>query len=210
MSDRRGKGPVYRLDRREKAAMVEAVLRDELGDALDGGVTLLDIGCGNGDMSRWFASLGNEVFGVDVEDKRRAADDVFSFGLVTDEGLPFQDGRFDVVVSHHVIEHVPDQERHLSEIHRVLRSNGVAYLATPNRSSPIMQGHVGNDLVLRYRDMVPLLRSAGFSVREMSVGIVRDGRRYNSEYPSLRFVPKGLLRLVRPLFPSHVFLLRPR
>jgi 2-polyprenyl-3-methyl-5-hydroxy-6-metoxy-1,4-benzoquinol methylase len=50
--------------------------------------------------------------------------------------LPFPDEYFDVVVSNHVIEHVSDQQLHLSEIARVLKPNGVVYLATPNRLWP--------------------------------------------------------------------------
>lgn len=43
---------------------------------------------------------------------------------------------FDVVISNHVIERVGDYEAqiaHLSELKRVLKKDGVAYLAVPNR-----------------------------------------------------------------------------
>ena len=50
--------------------------------------------------------------------------------------LPFDDARFDVVISNHVIEHVGDeaaQHAHLREIRRVMKADGSAYLAVPNR-----------------------------------------------------------------------------
>jgi len=56
--------------------------------------------------------------------------------LVGDSILPFDDCSFDVVISNHVIEHVGDhseQLKHLSEIRRVMKQSGSAYLAVPNR-----------------------------------------------------------------------------
>ena len=101
------------------------------------GARLLDIGCGNGDISAYFAR-GNDQYGVDVSDRRRDGNRNFRFSVVGSEYLPYEDRYFDIVMSHHVIEHVDDQDRHLAEIHRVLKPAGILYLATPNRTSPLM------------------------------------------------------------------------
>jgi SAM-dependent methyltransferase len=45
--------------------------------------------------------------------------------------LPFGDGTFDFLICNHVLEHVEDDRRALSEIHRVLRSGGLAILMCP-------------------------------------------------------------------------------
>ncbi|MGQ9365890.1 class I SAM-dependent methyltransferase [Azospirillum sp. A39] len=45
--------------------------------------------------------------------------------------LPFADGAFDVVVSSHVLEHVPDDRAALAEIARVLKPSGWAVLMFP-------------------------------------------------------------------------------
>lgn len=45
--------------------------------------------------------------------------------------LPFPSGSFDVVLSSHVLEHVPDDRRALSEIARVLKPSGWAVLLFP-------------------------------------------------------------------------------
>lgn len=47
--------------------------------------------------------------------------------------LPFEEAAFDTVVSFQVIEHIPDDRLFLKEIHRVLRTGGVALITTPNR-----------------------------------------------------------------------------
>jgi SAM-dependent methyltransferase len=47
--------------------------------------------------------------------------------------LPFADASFASVISVHSIEHVPDPERALGEVRRVLRPGGTAIFVTPNR-----------------------------------------------------------------------------
>jgi predicted SAM-dependent methyltransferase len=45
--------------------------------------------------------------------------------------LQFEDGSFDVVYASHVLEHIQDDRKALSEIHRVLSPNGMAFLPVP-------------------------------------------------------------------------------
>lgn len=45
--------------------------------------------------------------------------------------MDFSDGAFDLVIANHVLEHVEDDARALSEIRRVLRPGGMAILQTP-------------------------------------------------------------------------------
>ena len=49
------------------------------------------------------------------------------------ESLPLQNAQFDVVVSFETIEHVPDYQRFLAEVKRVLRQDGLFIVSTPNR-----------------------------------------------------------------------------
>lgn len=45
--------------------------------------------------------------------------------------LPFDDDSYDFVFASHVLEHVSDDEKAISEIHRILRPNGIAILPVP-------------------------------------------------------------------------------
>jgi len=66
---------------------------------------------------------------LDLDSARRAAPAVQADAI----RLPFADGSFDGVICFETIEHLEKPARLLKEIRRVLRSNGVALLSTPNR-----------------------------------------------------------------------------
>jgi SAM-dependent methyltransferase len=99
---------------------------------------LLEVGTGSGGIAHYFAThptLQCEVVAVDVVDQRLLRKG-YVFHQVEGTSLPFHDGHFDVVITNHVIEHVgelDDQRNHLREVHRVMNSKGVGYLAVPNR-----------------------------------------------------------------------------
>lgn len=206
----RGRGfvPVMYLDRNRQAKMIEAIVDDYLGSQVRD-MRILDIGCGNGGIATHFAAKRNRVSGVDVEDKRANGTRDFDFYLVDSERLPFETDTFDLVLSHHVIEHVPNQQLHLEEIRRVLRPDGLCYLATPNKSSPLMEGHVGNNLVLHHREMEPLFRQVGFSVREYSYDVVTNPDKFHSSKRYGRLLPRRLALAARAWYPSHMFMLKP-
>ena len=45
--------------------------------------------------------------------------------------LPLESGRFDIVICSHVLEHIPDDHKAMTEIARVLKPGGVAVLMVP-------------------------------------------------------------------------------
>jgi len=51
--------------------------------------------------------------------------------IVDLQQLPFGDKTYDFIFASHVLEHIPDDRRAISEIHRILRPNGMAVLPVP-------------------------------------------------------------------------------
>jgi 2-polyprenyl-6-hydroxyphenyl methylase/3-demethylubiquinone-9 3-methyltransferase len=104
--------------------------------------TVLDVGCGGGLLSEEFARAGFRVAGVDpmaesIEAGRRhaaASGLEIDYRVAAGEALPFDDGRFDVVLCCDVLEHVEAVGPVLAEVVRVLRPGGAFLFDTINRT----------------------------------------------------------------------------
>lgn len=105
---------------------------------LDASSQVIDLGCGNGNISIWLARatgcqvLGVDLSGVRVQNARHAlekeADKVqlrVRFEKASVTNLPFEDESFTHAWSQATIYHVPDKEKALREAYRVLQSDGV-------------------------------------------------------------------------------------
>lgn len=101
------------------------------------GMTILDIGCGRGEILRHVAALGARAFGVDyapvaVRMSRRVGDtapaEQFPVGVYQADAkrLPFPAACFERVLMLDIVEHLfpPELERALAEAYRVLRPGG--------------------------------------------------------------------------------------
>jgi SAM-dependent methyltransferase len=91
---------------------------------------VLDLGCGTGHS--WSELLPRETVGVDIEPAALAGQERETHRADM-RALPFGADSFASVVSIQSIEHVPDPERVLAEVARVLRHHGRAIFVTPNR-----------------------------------------------------------------------------
>lgn len=91
---------------------------------------VLDLGCGIGHSYDLLAP--RETVGLDCDAQVLEGQDRET--VVADmRRIPFGDRSFASVVAVHSIEHVPDPERVLGEVVRVLEPDGCAVFATPNR-----------------------------------------------------------------------------
>jgi SAM-dependent methyltransferase len=95
---------------------------------LAGASRVLDIGCGDGQISRLAARLGADVVGVDPTwNCVRVAHDRGGGPCFVRAGaarLPFADASFDAVVACLVFEHIREVDAAIAEVARVLASGG--------------------------------------------------------------------------------------
>jgi ubiquinone/menaquinone biosynthesis C-methylase UbiE len=101
-----------------------------------GGGDVLDVGCGTGYGTAYLAKTANSVIGIDLS---RAAIRLATqrypahlFRVMDAQQLSFPNESFDLIVSTENFEHLADQAHHLRELRRVLRPNGLGFIATPN------------------------------------------------------------------------------
>nr|WP_314864557.1 methyltransferase domain-containing protein [uncultured Flavobacterium sp.] len=95
--------------------------------------------------------------------------------------LPFEDNQYDVIFCNHVLEHIPDDNKAMQELYRVLKPGGMAILQIPqdlNRATTFSDDSITDekerakifgqyDHVRVYgRDYFDKLRSIGFTVIE--------------------------------------------
>ena len=109
------------------------------------GMSVLDLGCGRGEIVRHVAQLGAQSFGIDYARAavqltqrvmRQEQKSVWGLARSDAKRLPFADGAFDRVLMFDVVEHLHPWELDacLAEVWRVLRPNGQIIVHTaPNR-----------------------------------------------------------------------------
>lgn len=130
--------------RARKARKVIAILQDCLG-TLDT-LKLLDIGCSAGLMTEQYASYFSDITAIDVDlpavqhAARRNRSDKIQWSIMDSQQMGLPDAHFDVVTCTHIYEHVPDAEKLMAEIRRVLKPNGVCFFGAGNRFS-LMEPH---------------------------------------------------------------------
>lgn len=105
---------------------------------------ILEIGCGRGGFSCWIASNYNnynELYACDFS--RKAIEIGKNYADVNGlskiiwqyqdiQNLSFEDNYFDILISCETIEHVPNPNIAIKQLHRKCKRNGILILTTPN------------------------------------------------------------------------------
>ena len=132
------------------------------------GGSVLDFGCGTGELLDALQDAGWATFGIDPSDKRAFV----RHRELTD--IP-GDGRFVLAIAHHVLEHVPSPLAILRALHKALQPGGVVVISVP-RLDALPQHHdfryCINDRAhtISYTGaaMATLLAMAGFTVIDVN------------------------------------------
>lgn len=99
---------------------------DKVRELLDPGpgVRVLEVGCGQGHLTKRLEGMGADVIGIDANPKAAEVAVSTRVRYMRAEKLEFEDSMFDQLISVHVIEHVPALQQALSEMARVLKPGG--------------------------------------------------------------------------------------
>ena len=134
---------------------LEVSLTEAARDA-DGGIAVLDAGCGRKSPLVPFRDHIARLVGVDVHQPATTPSYLDEF-LVADICSPhpsLEPGVFDVILSNFTLEHLEDPPTALANLHAWLRPGGTLVMTTVNRRHPFVAAYLGLPPVVRDRAQV--------------------------------------------------------
>lgn len=171
-------------------------VRARLGDGV-----VVDVGCGVGDQTHRLGRPERTVVGVDHDvatvvaaGRRRRPDGsgggVVRFAAMDGARLGLRNGSADAVCSSHIIEHFTNPERHVAEIARVLRTDGTAFVITPNAPADFE-----NPFHVHLFDPAQLASLLRLFFEEVEVLGLEGSERVTADFAARRASGERLLRL---------------
>ncbi|WP_105616448.1 class I SAM-dependent methyltransferase [Vallitalea okinawensis] len=100
---------------------------------------ILELGCGNGVLwqvnkqavkENWDITLSDFSEGMLQDSKQNISIEKVKFEIIDIQEIPYEDESFDIIIARHMLYHVPDIDKALSEVKRVLKPNGKFYVST--------------------------------------------------------------------------------
>jgi len=154
------------------------------------GERILDLGCGDGQLSARLAAGGATVTGVDASAEMAEAARARGIDarVAKAESLPFPDREFDAVFSNAALHWVRGQDAMMSEVHRVLRP-GSRFVAE-------MGGH-GNIAAIRVA-LIAVLERHGLKDREDGVNYFPTPAAYTRRLEKHGFRVERMALIPRP------------
>jgi trans-aconitate methyltransferase len=154
------------------------------------GERILDLGCGDGQLTLKLAATGANITGVDASPQMAAA--ARARGVQADvasaEALPYADGAFDAVFSNAALHWVRGHDAMMRQVHRVLRPGG--------RFVAELGGH-GNIAAIRVAFIAALERN-GFAGREDDVNYYPTPDAYSRRLERQGFKVERMALIPRP------------
>ena len=131
----------------------------------------LEVGCGIGVVASYLSDKYQwDVTGIDLDPEQikiakndNIENEHLKFFKADVKELPFENGEFDVVLSFDVLHHIPDWDKALHEIGRVLRPEGL-YLLNDLALAKIFKLFENLGGFFSEEDVVDHLRGNGFEV----------------------------------------------
>jgi len=179
------------------------------------GKKVLDIGCSLGTGEFVLADAAESIIAIDANEKalefaRRSIDKTnVEFMKADARELPFEDESFDIVIAFQLIEHIPPGEvgAFLSEVSRVLKSEGLCLIATPNRKfrllpfqKPTFKEHYQEFTARNLRrNLKPVFKETQIRAIRASGWLEEIEKRRTRQSPYEVYIKKPFLRLKKSI-----------
>lgn len=160
----------------------ELILDEIPGSRID---TAVDLGCGTGDLLESLTQKARQVIGVEKSSRmleaarQRFAGDGENIDLRIGqlEHLPLREGEADMAVINMVLHHIPEPQKALAEVHRVLKQSDVFIIVDLRRHEMENLRERFGDRWLGFKelDLTQWLQSCGFKVKKIGVFDLKKG-----------------------------------
>lgn len=160
-----------------------------LGAHIPANGAILDIGCGNGIISRYLGRYGYQVQGVDVSEKaietarKLNAMPNVRFDVKSAEELKASERKYDAIICSEVLEHLQDPSSLLRVLYHCLNESGKLIITVPNGRGPRE--------MLVTRPVIILRKADGIIwkiVKKLKHGLGYDGTTVQSDADNLDHV----------------------
>ena len=162
-------------------------------------IKILDIGCGGGLLSEPMSRLGADVVGIDASQKniniaklhaKKSNLDINNF-CISPEKFPI-DQKFDVILNMEIIEHVDNADFFLKSCSRLLKKDGIMFVATLNKTlKSYIFAIIGAEYIMRWlpigthswekfvkpQDLIKILKNYNLELDElagMKFNLIKD------------------------------------
>ena len=121
-------------------------------------IKILDIGCGGGLLAEPMNRLGAEVIGIDASSKNISVAKLHAkknnlkikYLCTSPENFEYDD-KFDVILNMEIVEHVDDINYFLHSCSKLLKRNGIMFVATLNKTlKSYLFAIIGAEYILRW------------------------------------------------------------
>jgi 2-polyprenyl-6-hydroxyphenyl methylase/3-demethylubiquinone-9 3-methyltransferase len=156
---------------------------------------ILDIGCGGGLLSEPMCRLGANVVGIDASKKNIGVAKLHAkknklkidYKVASPEKLKTKT-KFDVILNMEIVEHVEDVDFFIKESSKLLKKNGIMFLATLNKTlKSYVFAIIGAEYILKWlpigthdwekfikpNDLIKILKKNNLSLKKL------EGMKYN-------------------------------
>lgn len=186
-------------------------------------IKILDLGCGDGRLSKELVNLGHEVHGIDSSKaglEIATQNGIKPIEADLEQRLPIENDSFDLVLLLDVLEHLHSQKEILTEIKRILKPEGHLIITYPNQFDLRNRLHMlfgggivhwdhkkysnakawqyGHIRFLLYKELLELLDIVGLYPKKVQFNFMAGGLIPTKLTPE--FLRKGLLKHFPQLF----------
>lgn len=127
-----------------------------------------------------FKTLNLEYYSTDFEDEFVAD---YCYDIIA---IPITDNFFDLIICYHVLEHIENDLKAMSELFRVLKPNGICYIQTPFKEGEIFEDStithpLDREQAFGQKDHVRIYSAEGLNKRLKSVGFSTTLNHYKED-----------------------------